>query len=202
MESKYVTKDAIDFPVLRKLDAFMIGHKGFICGGCFKNLFEHTDFKDVDIFFESYSDYKDATDWFAQNEDFIGYYSNDNVMAFKHSSGMVVELIRKEFGTPEEILDSFDFTVVKFAYVKHEHGDSVGYEALYHPDFFEHLYLKRLVIDDKIPFPASTLERSYKYGRYGYYPCRETKLKLIEALRELPDEEDVELSNSMYDGWD
>lgn len=202
MESKYVTKDAIDFPVLRKLDAFMIGHKGFICGGCFKNLFEHTDFKDVDIFFESYSDYKDATDWFAQNEDFTDYYSNDNVMAFKHSSGVVVELVRREFGTPEKILDSFDFTVVKFAYVKREHNDSVEYEAMYHPYFFEHLYLKRLVIDNKIPFPASTLERSYKYGRYGYYPCRETKLKLIEALRELPDEEDVELSNSMYDGWD
>lgn len=180
----------------------MIGHKGFICGGCFKNLFERSDFKDVDIFFENYIDYNDARDWFDQNEDFTEYYSNDNVTAFKHSSGVVVELIKKEFGKPEEILDSFDFTIVKFAYVKHEHNKSIEYEAVYHSNFFEHLYLRRLVIDDAIPFPASTLERSYKYSKYGYYPCRETKLKIVQALRDLPDEEDVELSNSMYDGWD
>ena len=43
--------------------------------------------------------------------------------------------------------------------------DIVGYEykLLYHEKFFEHLHMKRLVIDENIPFPVSTWERSYKY---------------------------------------
>lgn len=47
----------------------------------------------------------------------------------------------------------------------------------------------------------STFERIIKYSKYGYYPCRETKLKLIKHIRELP-ESAVELSNSLYDGID
>ena len=41
-----------NFWMLNWLDEYMIGHKGFICGGCFKNIFSKEKVKDLDIFFE------------------------------------------------------------------------------------------------------------------------------------------------------
>ena len=91
---------------------------------------------------------------------------------------MWVELIESVFGTPEDILNNFDFTITKFAYYKEIVPDNVTsmpadesedfpfddsddkwhweYMLLYHRDFFEHLHQKRLVLDNKIPFPIST----------------------------------------------
>ena len=47
--------------------------------------------------------------------------------------------------------------------------------------------MKRLVTDGNIPYPMSTFERMLRYAKYGYFPCRETKLKIIKALRDLDD---------------
>lgn len=67
--------------------------------------------------------------------------------------------------------------------------------------FFEHLHLKRLVTDNNIPYPMSTFERMLRYAKYGYFPCKETKLRIVEALRELTDEQ-IYASESLYDGMD
>ena len=75
----------------------MQGHKGFIAGGCFKNILSREEVKDVDIFFHNQSDFDD----------------NDDKWHWE-------------------------------------------YMLLYHRDFFEHLHQKRLVLDNKIPFPIST----------------------------------------------
>lgn len=131
----------------------------------------------------------------------------------------------------EEILNKFDFTITKFAYYKEEVEDETGavaekqelpfetlederfleeigiaethieYKILMDDAFFEHLHLKRIVIDKDIPFPMSTFERMLRYAKYGYFPCKETKMKIINALRDLTDEQ-VELSESLYDGMD
>ena len=156
-------------------------------------------------------------------EEYIFKYENKNVKAYKHiKTGTSIELCCKIFGTAEEILNKFDFTIVKFAYYKEEVEDDTGeeydpivelfedfeekethieYKILMHDKFFEHLHMKRLVIDDDIPFPMSTFERMFRYAKYGYFPCRETKMKIIKALREVP-EEQMELSESLYDGMD
>lgn len=63
------------------------------------------------------------------------------------------------------------------------------------------LKLSTIVIDKDIPFPMSTFERMLRYAKYGYFPCKETKMKIINALRDLTDEQ-VELSESLYDGMD
>lgn len=75
------------------------------------------------------------------------------------------------------------------------------YKLLYHEKFFEHLHMKRLVIDENIPFPVSTWERSYRYKGYGYNMCRETKKKLLQAIKGVNvEEEDVSLYTT--GGWD
>ena len=83
------------------------------------------------------------------------------------------------------------------------HGFICGgcFKIMHDDKFFEHLHLKRLVTDNNIPYPMSTFERTLRYAKYGYFPCKETKMKIIKAIREL-DGGQVELSESLYDGMD
>ena len=237
-----ITQDRENFWMLNWLDQFMEGHKGFICGGCFKNIFSKEKAKDLDIFFKSRSDYEEAVEYFdnitegywidgdsdnvvdEEKAEYRFLYQNVNVKAYVHKrTGIRIELCCKIFGTAEEILNHFDFTIVKFAYYKEEIEDKTGaevtpdemdwlfeegksethieYKILMHDKFFEHLQMKRLVIDDEIMFPMSTFERMFRYAKYGYFPCKETKMKIIRALRDL-DEQQVELSENLYDGMD
>lgn len=217
-----VQKNYDDFLKLKWLDTFMIGHKGFICGGCFKNIFNDEKVKDIDIFFENAQEWQRAVDWFDERSVGFGfeeeklteetakyrfYYENDNVKAYKHlNTGITIELCCKIFGSAREIIDSFDFTITKFALYKEtvtdEDGEThVETKIVCDDMFFEHLHLKRLVIDNEIPFPMSTFERVIRYAKYGYFPCHETKKRLIKAIRELDDEQ-VEVPENFCRGMD
>ena len=62
-------------------------------------------------------------------------------------------------------------------------------------------YFKKAGHDENIPFPVSTWERSYRYKGYGYNMCRETKKKLLQAIKGVNvEEEDVSLYTT--GGWD
>lgn len=236
----YITKDRNNFWQLNWLDKFLVGHKGFIAGGCFKNIFENKKVKDIDIFFESEEDWADAVLYFdkrtpnyfdifePEEEDifdgttdvepeYMFKYENHKVKAYTHiKSGIQIELCRATFGKPKDVLNNFDFTITKFAYYKEEVPDEpidesysfdaleavhIEYKTMFHKDFFEHLQLKRLVVDDRIPFPMSTFERTIRYIGYGYRPCKETKLKIALAINEMVPEQ-IETNESLYDGWD
>lgn len=198
-----------NFFMLNWLEEFLIGHKGFVCGGCFKNIFNGEKVKDLDVFFKNEEDWNNAVRYFdKETAKYRFYYENKKVKAYKDlKSGKVIELCRSIFGEPKEIISRFDFTITKFAYYKEEVKDEESNEThieskvICDEKFFEHLHLKRLVIDDKIPFPMSTFERVLRYSKYGYFPCKETKIKLAKAIKELS-EKDITVSDSLYDGVD
>ena len=217
-----IEKDVGDFAMLGWLDQYMIGHKGFIAGGCFKNILSGQRAKDIDIFFESEADYYEAEVYFDRQTPTYNrpdkldtryrfLYESKNAKGYIDIDRKVrIELCHKVYGTAREMLSKFDFTITKFAYYKEQVEDfgedgkvdtHVEYRVLMDDCFFEHLHLKRIVTDDLILYPAATFERMIRYGRYGFFPCRETKMKIIKALREA-DERQVELSESLYDGLD
>ena len=217
---KWTKSDPEHIFSLRQLDKFMVNHRGFIAGGCFKNLFNGEHIKDIDVFFLDNADFRHGVESLNRCEEFEHLYTSENVNAYRHKqSGVTVELVRSIFGTPEEIISQFDFTVTKFAYYKElikkdgevdpfeledetDADESVWeYKAVYHPQFFEHLHLKRLIIDDLIPFPMSTFNRVLRYRKYGFVPCVETKQKLIDTLRVLPEDE-VRVPRNFYEGFD
>ena len=224
-----VKEEKYNYWMLNWLDQFMIGHKGFICGGCFKNIFNKEKVKDLDIFFKSKVDFEEAVSYYdnqtiGNDAKYKILYENANVKAYIHKkTGVRVELCCKIFGTVEDILNQFDFTITKFAYYKEEIEDETGaevvspfnnenvespvksthieYKVLMHDKFFEHLHMKRLVTDDKILFPMSTFERMIRYTKYGYFPCKETKMKIAREINNLSKEQ-LEVSEVLYDGMD
>lgn len=60
VENKYIKNIPENFWFLRFLGQYMQGHKGFIAGGCFKNILSREKVKDVDIFFHNQSDFDEA----------------------------------------------------------------------------------------------------------------------------------------------
>ena len=197
----FIEKLANQISKVRFLDIYMSGHNGFIAGGCFKNILNNEKIKDVDIFFENESDFVAADIYFEANEDYVFSYENKNTRAYKNTKTNIrVELVRNTYGTPNEILCKFDFSITKFAYCKRESdNEGIEYYCYYHVDFFEHLMLKKLVLEAEILFPISTFERSYRYCGYGYGLCKESKANLINALQGA---DTNNISNELYFGLD
>lgn len=87
METNYQKNTPDNFWQIRWLDKYMEGHKGFIAGGCFKNILSGERVKDIDIFFESESDFQEAVNLFNdgrhQKEGWKFKYRNEKVCAFQ-----------------------------------------------------------------------------------------------------------------------
>ena len=209
--------DLLNYRQLWWLDKFLVGHKGFIAGGCFKNIFNNERVNDLDIFFENEIDFLEAKRYYSQQlkekpAEWGTSYQNKNCWSiYSVKEKIRLELIRSTFGTPKDIIANFDFTIAKFAYYKdYQNVDEDNYlavfEVLFHEDFFEHLHMKRLVVDEALPYPVSSFNRLMKYARYGYQPCRETKIKIVTALAMLDPENQADfeeqLGKSLYSGLD
>lgn len=203
-----VSKSADNFNVLHFLDVYIENTKGFIAGGCFKNIFNKERIKDVDLFFENEADFTISKMYFDRNFSLYSkYYENDNVVAYKDIiADLTIELCKKTYAVPKDMLEMFDFTIAKFAYYDVKTSIPSGQEKIHtkhvlcDDQYFEHLFTKRLVCDDKIMFPVSTFERMIRYAGYGYMPCRETKLKILNSIIGFDGE--ITLSKSLYDGID
>lgn len=213
--SNFIYGELFNFRQLFWLDKFIMPHKGFIAGGCFKNILTDNKIKDIDIFFRTIDDYLEAIDVYKAKikkdpKNWSFSYKNDKVWAVNSLKDDIrLELIKTSFGEPSEVIDNFDFTITKFAYFideidsKDEDGKTKKeYKILYHKDYFEHLLMKRLVIDNKLLYPLSSFNRSYKYQKYGFGLCRESKKILVESIHMLPTINTSDLGSSLYDGLD
>lgn len=213
----FKTSDLLNYRQLWWLDKFLVGHKGFIAGGCFKNIFNGEPVKDLDIFFENNQDFIEAQRYYKQlikekPKDWKFSYENKNCWSIYSIKDKVrLELIRNTYGNPKQVISNFDFTITKFAYYKNydnldEDDYMAVFEVIFHEDFFEHLHTKRLVVDNVLLYPVSTFNRMLRYAKYGYQPCRETKIRVVTELAALNprDEKDFEeqLGKSLYEGMD
>lgn len=198
--NNFITESPLSLTKVRLLDQYMVNHKGFIAGGCFKNIFGGQRIKDIDIFFKNESDYAQANDYFKKNEDYIFSYENANTVSYKNKKTNIrVELIRKHFGTPAEVLSMFDFSITKMAYCRETVNEVEALTILFHDKFFQDLVSKKLCLEKEILYPISTFERSYRYCRYGFGLCKESKENLINSLKNSNTDD---ISSDLYFGID
>lgn len=200
------TRDIDDFGLLKFLEFYLLGHKGFIAGGCFKNIFSGEKIKDIDIFFESKREFEVAKKIYVDDERYTKEYENDNAICFKdNKNDVLIELITSRFGTPEKIINDFDFTITKFCIFREydEGEDNHETKVMHLKLFFEHLHLKRLVVEKEgsLIFPEGTFNRMCKYIKYGFIPCRGTKVRIIEELQS-SDNNPESVEKSLYNGID
>ena len=188
-----ITDKRENYPMLNRLKMYLGEINGFIAGGCFRSIFDGVYPKDIDLFFYSHADFEFAVKVYEERRKWKKIYENENATGFYKKGYCRVDLVRSIFGSPEEIISQFDFSVTKFAM----DNEKVVYADTYWRD----LHLKRLVCDDRIPMPIGTFERAQKYAKYGYFMCRETKIKLLRAIKESA-LADIEISKSLYQGWD
>ena len=199
MSSKFKMQPSFNYVELKVLQKYIKNTRGFVAGGCFKDLFSGKITRDIDIFFENEKDYNEALTLYSTKKNIKWIYENDNCTGYRDVKNNIgVELIKSIFGTPEVVISQFDFTIVKAAYVNSLEDDETSF--IYHHDFFEHLTLKRLVIDEEMPRAVATLNRTWKYAKYGFGLCRESKLKLTNAIIEKGVVDDI--NGDLYFGFD
>jgi hypothetical protein len=193
-----VQQDIKQYPQLLWLRQFLpYGETGdvFIAGGCFKNIFNRQPCKDIDIFFKEERCVQGMINHFEAgkfSKECKKIYESSNAIGFKWKD-YKIDLVKSRFGEAKELIEWFDFTICKFAMDR----DDVYFEARFWAD----LHLQRLVIDDKIVKPLSTLERTWKYAKYGYMLCRESKRVLAHAIiNEAPPLDQI--SKEFYNGFD
>ena len=176
----------VNFPKLRWLLKFFKDDKDgkridcFIAGGCFKDILQDKRVKDIDIFFPDEESFNSYTNTFNDPP----LFETDKVKTFKVGN-IKVECVRSTFGKIDQILTKFDFTIAMFGLTQtwDENGE-IKPLCVFHQNFFQHLMQKQLVNEDGMSFlfPESSFNRMIRYSRYGYIPCRNTKIKLLNTI--------------------
>lgn len=137
-------------------------HNGFIAGGAFKDIYLNKVPKDFDVFFKTEDDFNEALKNYVDDPVFTEKYANSNTVAFANTNNKVIELIRTRFGNVTDVLDSFDFTVCKYAIVKHNNKLYSVEHASFHDD---------------------VRNKSIKISRNWVLPANNDPLDLIERIK-------------------
>jgi hypothetical protein len=86
------------------------------------------------------------------------------------------------YDNAEHVIDSFDFTVIQFAFTNKE--------FVFNGMSFMDLARKRLVLH-RMQFPASTMRRLIKYTQKGYYACPGSLVTICQAIQDYKGESDI-----------
>jgi len=157
-------------------------NKSFVAGGYFKDLFgtPTKDPRDIDVYFYNPDAYEVMLQQFYSSSIYRHVRTSQNATTFLHvPSGRNIDLVNSIFGTPMDVLDSFDFTVTKCAMVQ-----TVGhFHLLAHPRCIYDIQHKILDTTHNITIDSNKLfNRMVKYMMYGYKPSLDLKQQLFGQI--------------------
>lgn len=168
---------------MEKVQAFWIAKSIFdslptqncwIAGGAMRSWLVGDPVKDIDIFS---SDPDAVIAAFEESDNYKAGVKNDFIAHF-YRKDVRYEIIRAyKFNSPQETIDSFDFTIVCAAYG--------SYGLVADERFYIDNAQKRLVVKS-LPKPLSTIKRALKYSKRGYIMCPVGLSKILKTIQENP----------------
>ena len=183
-------------PDIADFAPLVIENESFVAGGAFRSVATGNTPKDIDVFFYNVGGYNNAIERFRASKKYDAVYKTPRSAGFKHiSSEMVIDLVCYQFGTPEEVLNRFDFTVCKAALFKQ--GDM--YVFAHHPLFHKHIEERRLFTTNDIENPDLFFNRMVRYVKYGFTEVDYlTKVALFRAIHKMDENAELGLMSKEY----
>lgn len=156
----------------------------FIAGGAIRDYLSDSDIKDIDLFTTSKQVEDDLIKFFKDNGELMN--ENDTLANYTYKKRWFQIIKGKHFATPQDLINSFDFTICQAVVFTHVsvsvEGTKVGdVDFASSPTFFQDTLAKHLRIH-AISFPLSTLERMQKYIQKGYTACNGTLLEVAKSM--------------------
>jgi hypothetical protein len=139
---------------------------------------------DYDLFFPSEENYFKCLNYLKSKMAEIIWESENGCKLMY--AGKKYDLVKHFFKDPKECIENFDFTVSMFA---------VDINQVY---FGETTFIdlaKRQLMINKLPFPASSLSRAFRYYKKGFFMCQGEMKKLVEAIQSMPKVENNQPEN-------
>lgn len=192
------TSPEIIRPEISIFNPFVIEKESYVAGGCLRNCYRPEDlqkpleYRDIDVFFYTETAYQSMYWKLSASADFQISYDNTNSVGFIHiPTQKTIDLITKQFGPPEKVVNSFDFTICQMAYFKH--NDSYVFYRSDSCDRCHHNKVLELVPSQKydplsldmvqyIIDPDVTFDRVIKYASYGYIPNLNLKKWIFRSI--------------------
>lgn len=161
-----------------------------VAGGFFKDYFSGKKPKDIDLYFKDPATVQ-GTEKIIAAADYKKVFASEAVTRYKNKQ-MTVDIVTKLFGSPQEIIAEFDFTICKFA-VYRQGND---FMAIYHKDFFLDLHAKKVAAKDTpMNYPVDSLRRLLRYCQYGYKPDDDTIFSIAEGINQI---DEADLTKQFY----
>ncbi|MFW5847460.1 MAG: hypothetical protein ACOCVF_00880 [bacterium] len=139
---------------------------------------------DYDLFFPNQKEFDKAQKLFKENDCEVKWESENGMKVVYENR--TYDLVKKFFDDPQKTIDAFDFTVSMFAV----DGDKMYYGETTFIDL-----AKRQLMINKITYPASTLNRAFKYHKKGFSICLGETKKIIDSIRNMSTNETKQNKN-------
>lgn len=148
-----------------------------IAGGAILSIFTNQEINDIDIYFR---DKQSLSDFLFQEMSRNWVIANtDKAFLFKYNRIKIQTIYFKYFDNPEQIFDTFDFTVCMAAF------DFKTEEFVLHKDFLKHNVSKMLRFNSNTAYPIVSALRVDKYKKKGFSISKSEYLRIILSVLNL-----------------
>lgn len=150
----------------------------YIAGGTITSLMCNREINDIDIYFRD----EKSLIGFVEEIWGVGWVisQTDKALLIKYEKTLDIQLIYfKYFANPEEIFDTFDFTVCMGCF------DFKTEEFVLHEDFFKHNSQRLLKFNPNTAYPIISLMRTWKYKEKHYNISKAEMIRIILTCMQL-----------------
>lgn len=153
----------------------------WVAGGAIRAFIAREQVADVDLFFPPSVTVAQAEQHFVSTRGAQVAYDTPNARKLRLPDGQLVDLVKRDDGTPIQTLNSFDFIVCAAAV------DREG-NFYHHIDFFEDLDRKEINLH-AVTDPVDSMRRLQKYAARGYRAPHDQVVELATCIRQMPHSE-------------